>query len=249
MTRTRKLNPFTLCFFALAFAVIFFACAFSVQGFFTIGADLTGYIETWPVLGWIIKLAQQIPHATVFGCVLIFYAGLKFWQAKGVTFFEGVLFVLGLLAIGGAETLANNIGYIAGFCLFLWVNAVQLSVWAGQMAGFSPSWGKNLKPWIVVAYVLEFAVNLFRFPPYGDGNPATLFNDLRWGLVDPALVDWWAFVWMVVSIGAIEFTFVFFLRYLGTVREEMVKRSGQRVEQTRTARTQRTANTRGARVL
>ena len=228
MSRTRGINPLTIAFYALAGSMIFLACAFSVQGFFTIGNDLTAQIETWPFLGWIIKLAQQLPHATIIGCILMAYAGLKFWQAKGVPLFEGLLFILGLLAIGAAETLANNVGAIAGFCLFLWINAVQLSAWAGNMAGFSKSWAKNLKPWIVVAYVLEFGVNIFRFPPYGDGNPLTLFNDLRWSLADPALIDWWAFVWMLVSIGSIEFTFVFFLRYLKTVQEEMGRRGQQR---------------------
>ena len=223
----KRYSPATICLFALAALVIFFACAFSMQGFLTLGADLTENVQTWPFIGWVISAIEKIPNVQVIGFILMAYCILRFFKLKGVPLLEGIGFLLGLLFIGGAETLANNVGMIAGFCLFLWVNMVQLSVWAGRMVGFDKSWGKSLKPWIVTAYLLELAINVFRFPPYGDGNPLLLFDDIRWGTLDPSLINGWSFMWMIVSIGAVEFTFVFFLKYLNTVKQQMQSRRSQ----------------------
>lgn len=222
--RNRSYSPATVALFALAALVIFFAGAFSCQAFLTVGADLTSNIETWPFIGWIIKVIRMIPNVQVVGFILMAYCSMRFWKTQGVPLLEGLVFLLGLLFIGGAETLANNVGAIAGFCLFLWVNVVQLSVWAGTMIGFDKSWGKALKPWIVSAYLFELAINIFRFPPYGDGNPLILFDDIRWGILDPALINFWSFLWLIVSIGAVEFTFVFFLKYINTVKLHMAGR-------------------------
>ncbi len=222
--RQKSYSPATIALFSLAALVIFFAAAFSMQGFLTLGADLTANIETWPFIGWVIKVIRMIPNVQVVGFILMTYCVMRFWKTKGVPLLEGIVFLLGLLFIGGAETLANNVGAIAGFCLFLWCNVVQLSVWAGTMVGFDKSWGKALKPWIVSAYVFELAINIFRFPPYGDGSPIALFDDIRWGTLDPSLINFWSFLWLIVSIGAVEFTFVFFLKYINTVKEQMVAR-------------------------
>jgi len=231
----RKYGAGAIAFVSLVILITFFAAAFSMQGFLELGADLTANIDTWPLLGWIIGAIASIPNVQVVGFILAAFIGFKCWKAKGFTFVQ----VLGLLAavamIGGAETLNNNIGAIAGFCLFAWFNAVQLSSWAGQIAGFNASWARDLKPYIVFFYLAEVGINLVRFPPYGDGQLGTFFSDLQYGALDPALIQWSNLAWMFISVAAVEATAVFFIKYCHAIRRQLEGR-GRTPKQARPAR-------------
>lgn len=210
-----------VCVVALACLITYFAASFSMQGFLTVGANLTSEIDTWPLLSWVIGVIRIVSNAPILGFMLAAFVIFKCWRTKGITTGNGLLMLLAILLIGGAETLNNNVGAIAGFCLFCWFNAVQLSSWAGKVAGFNASWARELKPYIVFFYIAEIAINLVRFPPYADGKLGTFFSDMSYQALDPSLILWENLAWLVVAVVAVEGTAVFFIKFSESVRKQL----------------------------
>lgn len=210
--KKNKFSPSALGLMTLGVISTYIAIAFSIQGFLTLGSDLTANIDTWPMLGWGIQIIKEIPSGRLVGFAVGGFLIFKCIKAKGISKPHAIALMFCALLIGGAETFNNNVGAIVGGTLFLWFNFVQLSSLVGRLAGFHPTWGRELKPYIAGFYIAEFLINLWRFPPYADGRASTFLMDAADGVLDGDLIRWQNLAWMIVSVIAVEATAVFFIK-------------------------------------
>ncbi|MGI8935404.1 MAG: hypothetical protein ACR2FS_15155 [Phormidesmis sp.] len=227
----RKLGVGTVIFYGLVGLITYFAAAFSMQGFLTLGADLASNIPIFPLLGWLMNLAGAGGSLRIAGFILTAWACVQAFNKKGLSVIDLLVLLLGLALIGGIKTLATNVGGILGFCLFAWFNAVQLSAWAGFLLGFDKNWAKKLQGHIAIAYLGEFIINLLRFPPYADGRWSTFAGDARYRVLDPSQINVENLLFLVCSIFAVEFTFVFFIKLVHEVNAQMKGRGQARQTQ------------------
>lgn len=224
MAKTNKYSPATISFFVITGLAVFFACTFSMQGFLDLGMSMATKIETWPVLGWLIDRVADIPNAKIVGFIILAFAGLQAYKSNGVGLIELIGLLIGVLLIGGVETLSNNIGSVFGFILFLWFNVVELAWLAGWLLGFQSDWGDQFAGHTAFAYIAETGINLVRFPSYGDGTLKYLLNDIQAGVVSVDSILWENLVLVLCSVVAVEFTFVFFVKFTNSVYIAMKNR-------------------------
>lgn len=221
---------------ALVALTVLFAVAFSCQGFLTLGGDLMARIPSIPGSGWVASQLASLPHLKVLGFVALALAVLNLIKSRTVSPGVMLLSLAGFILVGGLGLISANAGAIFGFVLFLWFNVVQLSSAAGVLIGFSPKWAVDLRKYIVFAYIGEFAVNLVRFSPYDDGRFTTLLSDISTGTVDASLIRLEDIAMMFISVIAVEFTFVFFVKFLDAVNKAQGEKTRTRKTSTQQSR-------------
>ena len=106
--------------------------------------------------------------------------------------------------------LFGALGVVIGLVLWAWVQIVQISpIFLSAFPRATPEWLADMRKYALVAYLIEGAAMLIRFPPYG-GGMGWFFQDFgRW---DYALIDWPNAAYSIGSIIAFELTVTFLIK-------------------------------------
>lgn len=216
----RKVKTSQVLITTLVVLTVYFMCSFSATGWLNLGSYIADFIPVFPGLGFLSGILRVTRFNKLISFILFAYVGFQAWKNKGLNPLDILLLLVGFYVAGGVEALRGSPGMVLGACFWAWANFVQLSPWFGKMAGFRPNWAKDLMPYRVGAYIVEFIVNLLQYPPYGDGRIGDLMSDISYQTVDMARFRPDLLLMMIASIFAVEASFVFITKIVYAIRGE-----------------------------
>jgi hypothetical protein len=210
---------------------LFFISLYGMQPYLEIGALIAGKIHIVPGQSLILDSPFRPGIVRIAGAAIFLWAVVSLirqYNAKKLGIWNGALFcvisIFGFRLAAMAVPLLENIGNTIGLLGWATIQLIEVSsilycLFAGSNPGLvSQQSGQALLVFYASgAYVAEVFINLYRFPPYADGNLDVIWRHFRLNAWDENLFSLGNVIWGVFSIVGFEMFFCFLLSSLCVV--------------------------------